>query len=86
MNNTDKMMYGCDMEAFKESIKDSFTYKFQGGYMVVASLLSDAQEQLAHGQDFGARQTLNKAKALLFDIMEDKMSLQPSEELTYTRM
>jgi hypothetical protein len=29
--------------------------------------LSDAQEQLAHGDDFGARQTLNKAKALLFD-------------------
>jgi len=66
MNNSDKMMYGCDIEAFKESVKDSFTYK-QGGYMVVASLLSDTQEQLAHGDDFGARQSLNKAKALLFD-------------------
>jgi len=67
MNNSDKMMYGCDIEAFKESVKDSFTYKQVGGYMVVASLLSDAQEQLAHGDDFGARQSLNKAKALLFD-------------------
>ena len=67
MNDSDKMMYGCDIEAFKESVKESFTYKHQGGYMVVASLLSDAQEQLAHGDDFGARQTLNKAKALLFD-------------------
>lgn len=67
MNDSDKMMYGCDIEAFKESVKESFTYKATGGYMVVASLLSDAQEQLAHGDDFGARQTLNKAKALLFD-------------------
>lgn len=67
MNDSDKMMYGCDIEAFKESVKQSFTYKVTGGYMVIASLLSDAQEQLAHGDDFGARQTLNKAKALLFD-------------------
>jgi hypothetical protein len=74
MNNSDKMMYGCDIEAFKESVKDSFTYKFQGGYMVVASLLSDAQEQLAHGDDFGARQTLNKAKALIFDMADGGMT------------
>ena len=74
MNNNDKMMYGCDIEAFKESVKESFTYKHQGGYMVVASLLSDAQEQLAHGDDFGARQTLNKAKALIFDMADGDMT------------
>jgi hypothetical protein len=74
MNNSDKMMYGCDIEAFKESIKDSFTYKFTGGYMIIASLLSDAQEQLAHGDDFGARQTLNKAKALIFDMADGGMT------------
>jgi hypothetical protein len=74
MNNNDKMMYGCDIEAFKESVKESFTYKHQGGYMVVASLLSDAQEQLAHGQDFGARQTLNKAKALIFDMADGDLT------------
>ena len=79
MNNFDKMMYGCDIEAFKESIKDSFTYKFQGGYMVIASLLSDAQEQLAHGQDFGARQTLNKAKALLFLMADGDMTFNSLE-------
>lgn len=73
MNNNDKMMYGCDIEAFKESVKESFTYKHQGGYMVIASLLSDAQEQLAHGADFEARQTLNKAKALLFDMADGEM-------------
>ena len=80
MNNFDKMMYGCDIEAFKESIKDSFTYKFQGGYMVIASLLSDAQEQLAHGQDFGARQTLNKAKALIFDMADGGMTFDARKE------
>ena len=74
MNNNDKMMYGCDIEAFKESVKDSFTYKVTGGYMVIASLLSDAQEQLAHGDDFGARQTLNKAKALIFDMADGGMT------------
>jgi hypothetical protein len=74
MNDADKMMYGCDIEAFKESVKDSFTYKFTGGYMVIASLLSDAQEQLAHGDDFGARQTLNKAKALIFDMADGGMT------------
>lgn len=74
MNNNDKMMYGCDIEAFKESVKESFTYKVTGGYMVIASLLSDAQEQLAHGDDFGARQTLNKAKALIFDMADGDLT------------
>jgi len=74
MNDSDKMMYGCDIEAFKESVKDSFTYRTTGGYMIIASLLSDAQEQLAHGDDFGARQTLNKAKALIFDMADGGMT------------
>ena len=82
MNNNDKMMYGCDIEAFKESVKDSFTYKATGGYMVIASLLSDAQEQLAHGQDFNARQTLNKAKALLFDMADGDMTFNVRKETT----
>ena len=82
MNNSDKMMYGCDIEAFKESVKQSFTYKVTGGYMVIASLLSDAQEQLAHGQDFGARQTLNKAKALIFDMADGAMTFDARKETT----
>ena len=82
MNDSDKMMYGCDIEAFKESVKQSFTYKVTGGYMVIASLLSDAQEQLAHGDDFGARQTLNKAKALLFDMADGDMTFDARKETT----
>lgn len=81
-----KIMYGCDIEEFKASAKQSMTYRFSGGGMLVASLMSDAQELMAMDDVEQARQTLNKAKALLFDIMEDKMSLQPAEELTYTRI
>jgi hypothetical protein len=32
--------------------------------------MSDAQEQMAHDDTEGARQTLNIAKAVLFQIME----------------
>lgn len=86
MENMMKSMYGCNIEEFKASAKQSLTYRHCGGGMLVASLMSDAQELMAMGDVEQARQTLNKAKALLFDIMEDKMSLQPAEELTYTRI
>lgn len=68
-------MYGCDIEAFKAYVKESMTYKMVGGAMCVAALLSDAQEMLAHGDNESARQTLNRAKALLFDALEDKFDL-----------
>jgi len=86
MKNMMKSMYGCDIEEFKALAKRSMAYRFSGGGMLVAYLMSDAQELMAMGDVEQARQTLNKAKALLFDIMEDKMSLQPTEELTYTRI
>ena len=40
-------MYGCDIGKFMESVEDSMTYKLSGANMVVAGLMSDAQEQLA---------------------------------------
>lgn len=84
--DTSKLVYGCDIEEFKASAKRSMTYRFSGGGMLVASLMSDAQELIERGETRLSQQTLNKAKALLFDIMENKMSLEPAEELTYTRM
>lgn len=66
-------IYGCDIEEFVESVVDSLTYKFSGANMVVAGLMSDAQEQLAHGDNEGARQTLNRAKHLLFRVMEGEL-------------
>ena len=35
--------------------------------------LSDAQEQLAHADAEGARQTLNRAKAVLFRVMDGEL-------------
>lgn len=73
MQNADVKMFGCDFQAFLDSVTESLTYKFSGGNMIVASLMSDAQEQMAHGDVEGARQTLNRAKGVLFAIMENKL-------------
>jgi len=82
MKNTmknDMKMYGCDIDIFKESVKNSITYRFSGGAMVVAGLMSDAQEMVAHGDSDSARMYLNRAKALVFDMMDGKMSFGPTK-------
>ena len=63
-------MYGCDINEFVEDVMDSITYRVVGANMVVAGLMSDAQEQVAHGDYEGARQTLNRAKHLLNGVMQ----------------
>jgi hypothetical protein len=65
MNNEIKM-YGCMIDDFIDSVEDSITYKTAGPMMVVAGLMSDAQEMMAFGDVESARQYLNKAKALIF--------------------
>ena len=66
-------MYGGDIDEFIASVVDSFTYEVGGVNMIVAGLMSDAQEQMAFGDIEGARQSLNRAKALLFRAMESKL-------------
>lgn len=67
-------MYGfADIDAYVESVKESITYKFTGANMVVAGLMSDAQELMAHGDVERARQTLNVAKAVMFEIMDGNL-------------
>jgi len=79
MNNTtqtsrNEQMYGfADIDSYIESVKDSITYKFTGGNMVVAGLMSDAQELIAGGAQDRSRQTLNIAKHILFLIMDGKL-------------
>ena len=69
-------MYGfADIDAYIESVKESTTYKFTGASMVVAGLLSDAQELLSHGDEERSRQTLNVAKAILFEIVDGNLVL-----------
>jgi hypothetical protein len=75
MQSNDIQMYGTpDINLYIErSIKPSFTYKFTGGNMIVAGLMSDAQELMEHGDTEGARKTLNIAKHVLFEIMEGNL-------------
>lgn len=66
-------MYGCDIDEFIASVVDSITYQAAGVNMVVAGLMSDAQEQMAFGDIEGARQSLNKGKALIFRAMKGEL-------------
>ena len=71
---SDIQMYGvANIDAYIKSVVNSFTYKVTGGNMIVAGLMSDAQEQMAFGDTEGARKTLNIAKAILFQIMDGQL-------------
>ena len=71
-------MYGCTEAQMREAVESSITFKLSGPAMVVASMMSDAQEMTntEYGEvDFNraedARQQLNRAKWVLFtDIMD----------------
>ena len=69
-------VYGCKVNEFINNVTRSITYKCSGANMVVAGLMSDAQEQMAYGDVEGARQTLNRAKALLFKVMDGTLDGQ----------
>ena len=77
MTSKQIVMYGCDIDAFTESVKDSATYKFMGGGMVITGILSDAQELMAMGDNETARQYLNRAKALMFKAYDEGFILFP---------
>ena len=67
-------MYGFDdIDSYIESVKESITYQFTGANMVVAGLMSDAQELIAGGAQNSSRQTLNIAKHILFLIMDGEL-------------
>ena len=70
-------MYGCTEAQLRESIESSITFKFSGAAMIVASMMSDAQEMMAYGEPGertieDQRQLLNRAKWVLMTyIMKD---------------
>ena len=67
-------MYGVvDIDECKRDMRASATYKCVGANMIVAGLMSDAQELMAHGDVERARQVLNIAKSVLFDVMDGEM-------------
>jgi hypothetical protein len=72
-------MYGCTEAQMREAVESSITFKFTGPAMVVASMMSDAQEMVntEYGEvDFNraedARQQLNRAKWVLFEYIMDR--------------
>jgi hypothetical protein len=70
-------MYGCTESQMREAVESSSTFKFSGPAMVVASMMSDAQEMMAYEQpDFNTiedqRQLLNRAKFVLFEYILDR--------------
>jgi hypothetical protein len=81
-------MYGCTVADMREAVEQSLTFRFSGPAMMAASLMSDCQEMLTHGNGqiglSGApeidtmvsedvRQCLNRAKWILFTyVMEAK--------------
>ena len=70
-------MYGCTEAQMREAMESGSTFRFSGPAMVVASMLSDAQEMMAYEQpDFNTiedqRQLLNRAKFVLFTYIMDR--------------
>jgi hypothetical protein len=74
-------MYGCTEAQMREAVESSITFKFSGPAMVVASMMSDAQEMV--NTEYGevdsmraedARQQLNRAKFVLFTYIMDKQN------------
>ncbi len=74
ITSRDSQVYGCNFQEFLADVANSITYKFSGANMVVAGLMSDAQEQMAFGDTEGARKTLNLAKGVLFAIMNGELN------------
>lgn len=73
-------MYGIKyLDEFVAGIQNSLSYKMAGGFMVVAGMMSDAQEQMAFGDVEGARQTLNLAKYLQFKIAAGELEFKNVE-------
>jgi hypothetical protein len=70
-------MYGCTEAQMREAVESSITFKLSGPAMVVAGMMSDAQEMMAYEQpDFNTiedqRQLLNRAKFVLFTYIMDQ--------------
>ena len=70
-------IYGCTEAQMREAVESGSTFRFSGPAMVVASMLSDAQEMMAYEQpDFNTiedqRQLLNRAKFVLFTYITDR--------------
>ena len=69
MTEDQKRMFGMSTEDIREDYMESLTAKLSGLEMVVADILSDAQEM---GVNENVRKQLNIAKFILFEMLEAK--------------
>ena len=67
-------MFGCSMEDLDDMEKNNIYMKMhgleQGSLWLACSILSDAQEVMAGGNTECARQFINRAKHLMFKLIE----------------
>jgi hypothetical protein len=75
MTEFEKNCYGISEAEIRVQYMQSITAKFSGLEMVAMSVLSDAQELLAMGATEQSRKTINIAKFILSEMMEQKMSV-----------
>lgn len=70
--NWELQAYGASKADILESIEDSITFRMSGVDMVIASYLSNAQEEIEYGMKDQARKSINIAKMLIFERMDAK--------------
>ena len=58
-------VYGCDPAEMMAFLKETMAYKDGGKDLVIVSMLSDIQEQIALGQKEEARMAINRVKYLI---------------------
>jgi len=74
MRADEERMFGMSKEDIREQYIESLTAKLSGQEMVVAGILSDAQELLSMDRAEAARKQLNIAKFILFEMLEKRES------------
>lgn len=72
MTDFETKCYGMSAAEIRKQYMNGMTARFSGLEMVVMSVLSDAQELLAMGQQESARKQMNIAKFILSEMMDAK--------------
>lgn len=72
MTKDEELMFGMSKDDIQEQYIESLTARLSGLEMVVAGILSDAQELLSMGRAESARKQMNIAKFVLFEMMDAK--------------
>jgi len=72
MTKYEELMFGMSKEDIQEQYIESLTARLSGLEMVVAGILSDAQELLSMERADSAHKQMNIAKFVLFEMMDAK--------------